>query len=819
METAPVDRGGGKRWKFKSDERIGPPRVSEKLLSNLKENHPRPVRCLTPDGGKSPKVYLPPGSPVLEVKSRFTFGTSTECLPNGDQQITAKEGLVRTSSFLSQRGAFHLNLNESANLPKSVPFGRSRRMSRSLPELRDIQFVSVLPDLEEEESESSEFQEEIVYEKPTRVPWHRKLDFLWCSVCQALGLSNIWRFPYYCYSNGGGSFVFPYIVFMVVCSVPLLCMELAVGQVTQSGPISAFGQLCPLMKGIGVASMMLSFWLTAYYSVLTSWTMFYTFNSFYSPPRWTRCTNTWNSEICHESTESVLQSTDSSKSTLPQLTSELPNLTDATLTLVTSTLEPILNTEAKSTLQNSKELDPDKFMSLNISHPAMEFLDVKMLDKSNSIEESGELRFELLASVLFVWILTYFALRKTDFFRGTTIYVLTVTSHLLLFSVFLRTVALDGAKNGLKHLFVIDWDTMLDPRVLLYSLAQAFHSLGVILGPSILMGSCHKQHNNLLRDTIILTLVTLLTVLLIGCVTFATIGHLAEKLRKPFWKVLNDDPGNVFVIYSVAIGTMPFPSCWGALFFLTLLCLGLDSEIKLVATLISALKEAYTYYIKQRFQGHSMFLAVICGFCFVASIPYLTQAGIFFFQLIDHYIAVIATCVVALLEVSTLSWLYGASNLSSCIRQMTGKSPSYFYQFSWMILSPLTILATLIYSLIKMSGTVVRKGYRYPPWAHVMGWILVGLTLCWIPFLAIAAYRKTPKSHLVSRLTAAIQPRIRSQSESMWEPKPVIILNGSTVTASEFPDYKLPELPTVLNSVQTYVEKHSALRQNAESAF
>ncbi|XP_054718346.1 sodium- and chloride-dependent GABA transporter ine-like [Uloborus diversus] len=264
---------------------------------------------------------------------------------------------------------------------------------------------------------------------------------------------------------------------------------------------------------------------------------------------------------------------------------------------------------------------------------------------------------------------------------------------------------------------------------------------------------------------------------------------------------------------------MPFPSCWGALFFLTLLCLGLDSEIKLVATLISALKEAYTYYIKQRFQGHSMFLAVICGFCFVASIPYLTQAGIFFFQLIDHYIAVIATCVVALLEVSTLSWLYGASNLSSCIRQMTGKSPSYFYQFSWMILSPLTILATLIYSLIKMSGTVVRKGYRYPPWAHVMGWILVGLTLCWIPFLAIAAYRKTPKSHLVSRLTAAIQPRIRSQSESMWEPKPVIILNGSTVTASEFPDYKLPELPTVPNSVQTYVEKHSALRQNAESAF
>lgn len=49
-----------------------------------------------------------------------------------------------------------------------------------------------------------------------------------------------------------------------------------------------------------------------------------------------------------------------------------------------------------------------------------------------------------------------------------------------------------------------------------------------------------------------------------------------------------------------------------------------------MATLVSALKEAYTYYIKQRFQGHSMFIAVVCGFCFIASIPYLIQVVIIF---------------------------------------------------------------------------------------------------------------------------------------------------------------------------------------------
>ena len=60
---------------------------------------------------------------------------------------------------------------------------------------------------------------------------------------------------------------------------------------------------------------------------------------------------------------------------------------------------------------------------------------------------------------------------------------------------------------------------------------------------------------------------------------------------------------------------------------------------------------------------------------------------------------------------------------------------------------------------------------------------------------------------------------MRSVSQSRWETKPVIILNGSTVTASEFPDYKLPELPTVPNAVQSYVEKHSIMHQNDETAF
>lgn len=90
---------------------------------------------------------------------------------------------------------------------------------------------------------------------------------------------------------------------------------------------------------------------------------------------------------------------------------------------------------------------------------------VKLLDTSSGVADTGELRFELLASVLFVWILTYFALRKTDFFRGRAVHLLTVLSHLLLLSVFLRTVGLEGARTGLTNLFKPRWDEMFSPRV------------------------------------------------------------------------------------------------------------------------------------------------------------------------------------------------------------------------------------------------------------------------------------------------------------------------------------------------------------------
>ena len=62
-----------------------------------------------------------------------------------------------------------------------------------------------------------------------RETWGSRGGFILAAVGSAVGLGNVWRFPYEAYSNGGGAFLIPYIVAMVVVGIPLLIMESSKG--------------------------------------------------------------------------------------------------------------------------------------------------------------------------------------------------------------------------------------------------------------------------------------------------------------------------------------------------------------------------------------------------------------------------------------------------------------------------------------------------------------------------------------------------------------------------------------------------------------
>lgn len=81
-----------------------------------------------------------------------------------------------------------------------------------------------------------------------------------------------------------GAFLVTYSIAMVVCGIPIFFQEVAIGQYLGSGGMTFVGQLCPILKGVGFATMTIVFLLDVYYCVIIAWTLYYIISTVASLP-------------------------------------------------------------------------------------------------------------------------------------------------------------------------------------------------------------------------------------------------------------------------------------------------------------------------------------------------------------------------------------------------------------------------------------------------------------------------------------------------------------------------------------------------------
>ena len=133
-----------------------------------------------------------------------------------------------------------------------------------------------------------------------REEWDNQCEFILSTVGYAVGLGNVWRFPYLAYTNGGGSFLIPYVIMLFFAGLPLFFMELALGQYSRQGPTRVFGRIAPVFQGLGLAMLGATFFVGIYYNMIIGWTLFYMFSGFTSELPWEGCTPNVSSHHCVE---------------------------------------------------------------------------------------------------------------------------------------------------------------------------------------------------------------------------------------------------------------------------------------------------------------------------------------------------------------------------------------------------------------------------------------------------------------------------------------------------------------------------------------
>ena len=115
-----------------------------------------------------------------------------------------------------------------------------------------------------------------------RAQWNSRTGFILAAAGSAVGLGNIWRFPYVTGENGGGVFVLVYLLCILLVGVPVLIAEIMLGRATRSSPVNAFRSLSPRGEpwaGFGILGVLAGFMLLSYYSTVAAWAMHFTYLS------------------------------------------------------------------------------------------------------------------------------------------------------------------------------------------------------------------------------------------------------------------------------------------------------------------------------------------------------------------------------------------------------------------------------------------------------------------------------------------------------------------------------------------------------------
>jgi len=606
-----------------------------------------------------------------------------------------------------------------------------------------------------------------------REAWGNHCEFFLTSLGLAVGLGNVWRFPYVAFQNGGGSFLIPYLLMLLLVGLPAFFVELSAGQYARVGANKVFGRMVPAFKGLGYGMLLVRFYVNIYYVIVCAWSLYYLCVGFTSHLPWQDCGNTAKNTIgCYS--QRIVDDCMANKS--------LPEGTQMTYydskCLTTDEFCNLFNSSTWSKDELCKMADGTEveFQALyrRVS-PSEDYYNRVALGLTYDYQGSqytwenfGPLKWELVLCLAATWVLVGLSLYKGVSSLGKAAYVITLSPYFILTALLIYAAPRSGAGEGIIEFLTFKFEDFKSYDIWSTAASQIFFSLSVGYGGQLALSSYNQFTNNCHRDAFIVGLCNSATSVFAGIVVFAILGNLAGG--KDISQVVTQSIGLAFVAYPEATIDMDAPPVWSFLFFFMLINLALSSICSGVQTFVAFILDEKPEWTQHR-------LKIVLGSClfyFLLGLPMCCRGGIHLFKVFDSRCSS-SLLLLSLIEVIMIAWVYGADRFLDNIAEMKMRLPyvvRMYWKLMWLAVSPIIMAAVIILKWVKTKPMTWETGpwegdvYEYPAVVQVVGWIFelspTIITLIY-PLWVVKRYREKGYTN-----TSLLIERIFQPSDS-WE--------------------------------------------------
>lgn len=596
-----------------------------------------------------------------------------------------------------------------------------------------------------------------------REQWSSGLDFFLSALGYAVGVGNVWRFPYLCYKNGGGVFLIPYAIFMVIIGIPMVYLEFTVGQFTSNGPLTSW-KMIRISKGIGISVNIANSLLVLFYNMIIAYSLYFLILSLTSELPWQKCNPAWASPNCVDDFHNGFKF----DRCLSNLTFKCdiknnPNYGrcfNNTDSLTQSLVDNAPTCDSFATNSSIGYWKP--------SFPSQDFWQKVVLKQSPSIDESGGLVWQLVIALLCAYIIVYLMLVGGKKISGKLVWFTALFPYVVLLILGIRGWMLPGAAKGIRYYIIPDWSKLGEITVWSDAATQIFFTLAVGYGGMSTLSSYNKFNHNSLRDAIIIPVANCVTSFFAGFVIFAYMGYLSENTGQDIGDVVQAGQGLAYVVYPYAVTTIAGAPFWAIMFFFMMTLLGIDSTLGCVEVTIATIMDTFPSLESTKLKRFATF-GVVFVLYFLGGLIFTLESGAYWIEIFNTNAGGWAILFIGIAECVTVAHIYGLQNIRRDIGCMLGPKFTgkvfWIWTVLWGFVTPVVMLVIVIVTFTQIKPQTLGD-YTFPPWTMALGQMMTASVMLGIllwPIYAIVDARLWKKRSFKSLFTPDFEAFVPSK--------------------------------------------------------